>query len=141
MVQLRRRLVIPRAPGLAAVHSDDRALIRTQKNDVGIVGIDPNVLIIVPAGRAAPALPRFAAVRRFPTNYTRRVDNLWILWIEPHHRQIAATDSKSWPWIAGCAAPVFAAIVGAIKFSNRLRPYRGEQCFRRARRDDNIRRP
>src|SRR5207248_5252378 len=88
VIQLRSRLVIPRAPAFAAVDSDDRALVRSEKNDVGIIGIDPNVLIIVTAGRAAPALPRFAAVRRFPTNYARRVDNLWILWIEPRHRQI-----------------------------------------------------
>src|SRR5438477_12752683 len=111
MIQLRRWLVIPRAPGLAAVHSDDRALIRTQKNDIGIIWIDPNVLIIVAAWRAAPALPCFAAVRRFPTNNARRVHDLWIFRIEPHHREIAAADSKPRPQIVGRAAPGFAAVV------------------------------
>src|SRR4029079_12578761 len=47
MIPLRRRLVIPRAPGLAAVDSDDCALVRSEQNDAGIARIDPNVLIIV----------------------------------------------------------------------------------------------
>src|SRR5882724_2802530 len=108
MIQLRGRLVIPRAPTLTAVHSDDRTLIRTKQNDVGVVRIDPNVLIIVAARRAAPAVPGFAAVRRFPTNHARRVHDLRILRIKPHDRQIATADSKSRPRIVGCAAPRFA---------------------------------
>src|SRR5437762_8389162 len=105
VVQLGGRLVIPRAPTLASVHSDDRALVRTEKNDVGIIRIDPNVLIIVATGCAAPAVPGFAAVRRFPTNHTRRVHDLRILWIEPHHREIATADCRSGPRIVGRAAP------------------------------------
>src|SRR5262249_38280625 len=62
MIQLRCRLVIPRAPALAAVHSDDRALIRAEQNDLRIVRIDPNILIIVATGRAAPTVPSSAAV-------------------------------------------------------------------------------
>src|SRR4029077_19597116 len=30
MIQLRRRLVVPRPPALAAIHGDDRALVRAQ---------------------------------------------------------------------------------------------------------------
>src|SRR5262249_56189692 len=70
VIQLCRRLVVPRAPTLSAVHGNDRALIRAQQNDVGIIRIDPNILIIVATGRAAPAVPGLAAVRRFPTNDT-----------------------------------------------------------------------
>src|SRR6476620_11418051 len=62
MIQLRGRLVVPRAPALPAIHGDDRALVRAQQNDVGSIRIDPNILIIVAAGRAAPAVPGFAAV-------------------------------------------------------------------------------
>src|SRR5262249_54507182 len=66
VIQLRGRLVIPRTPCLPAVHRDDGALVRTEKDDVGIVRVDPNILIIVTAGCAAPAIPGFPAVRRFP---------------------------------------------------------------------------
>src|SRR4029077_2672130 len=36
VIQLRGRLVIPRAPALSAIHRDDRALVRAQQNGVGI---------------------------------------------------------------------------------------------------------
>ena len=111
MIQLRGRLVIPRAPALSAIHGDDRALVRAQQNDVGIIRIDPNVLVIVAAGRAAPAVPGFAAVRRFPTNDAGRVNDLRIFRIEPHHRQIATADSEAGPRIISCAVPGLAAVI------------------------------
>src|SRR5207245_466023 len=43
VIQLRGRLVVPRAPALAAIHGNDRALVRAQQNDVGIIRIDPNI--------------------------------------------------------------------------------------------------
>src|SRR5439155_4849 len=51
MIKLRRGLIIPRAPGRSPIHRDNRALVRAEKNDVRVVWIDPNVLIIVAAGR------------------------------------------------------------------------------------------
>ena len=39
VIQLRSRLVIPRAPALAAVHSDDRALVRTERMMSGLFGL------------------------------------------------------------------------------------------------------
>src|SRR4029434_5730161 len=39
VIQLRSRLIVPRAPALSTVHCDDRALIRAQENDVGIIRI------------------------------------------------------------------------------------------------------
>src|SRR5439155_7588009 len=78
VIQLRSWLVIPRAPTLASIHSDDRALVRTEKNNVGIARNDPNILIDVPAGCAAPAFPGLTADRRFPTNHAGRVTDLRI---------------------------------------------------------------
>jgi hypothetical protein len=111
MIQLRGRLVVPRAPALSAVHSDDRALVRAQQNDVGIIWIDPNILVIVAARRATPAVPGFAAVRRLPTNDAGRVNNLRIFRIEPHHRQIAPSNSEARARIIRCPTPGLAAIV------------------------------
>src|ERR1700719_1066715 len=41
VIQLRRRLVIPGTPRLAPVHGNDRALVGTEQNDLGVVRIDP----------------------------------------------------------------------------------------------------
>src|ERR1700683_2119485 len=47
VIHLRGRLVVPRAPRRAVIDRDRRALIARQRDDVRIVGIDPNVLIVV----------------------------------------------------------------------------------------------
>ena len=52
VIDLRGRLVVPRAPGRGAVHADDRALIAAENHPVRIVRIDPELVIIVAAGRA-----------------------------------------------------------------------------------------
>src|SRR4029077_10618032 len=61
VVELRRRLVVPGAPRLAAVHRDDRALIAADQNDARIVGVDPEPVVVVAARRAAPSRKRAAA--------------------------------------------------------------------------------
>jgi hypothetical protein len=108
---LRCRLVVPRAPGLSAVHRNDRTLVGTQQNNVGIVRIDPNILIIVAAGRAAPTVVVFSAVRRFPTNDAGRVNDLRIVRIEPHHRQITTPDPETRSRVVGCAVPCLAGVI------------------------------
>src|SRR5580700_3329495 len=52
MIELCSGLVVPRAPGPAAVQADCSALIRSQNHAVGIPGIDPYLMVIVPARRA-----------------------------------------------------------------------------------------
>ena len=139
MIQLCRRLVVPRAPGHTAIDRDDRSLVRAEQNNVGIVRINPNILIIIAAGSPAPSLPGLAAVGRFPANHARRVNDLWIFRIEPNYRQIAATDTKARARVVGRAVPDFAAVLRAIKFRDRFRPDCGEKCFRRAWRNTEVR--
>src|SRR5664279_852745 len=67
VIHLRRGLVVPRTPGRADVHGDDGPLVARQNDRVGIVGIDPAVLIVIAAGGAAKAGPDLAAVRGFPS--------------------------------------------------------------------------
>src|SRR2546423_6231890 len=64
VIELRRGLVIPGTPCLAAIDSDDRALIADQQNNLAVVGVDPEILVIVAAGGSAKPGPRFAAVAR-----------------------------------------------------------------------------
>src|SRR5207302_10512469 len=49
VIELRARLVVPGAPALAAVDSDDRSLIRSDENCLRVVGIDPHAMVVVAA--------------------------------------------------------------------------------------------
>src|SRR5205085_9157410 len=45
VIKLRRRLVVPAAPGAPAVDRDDRALIAGEQDDLRVVGADPDRVI------------------------------------------------------------------------------------------------
>src|SRR6476660_8849295 len=62
VIHLRGRLVVPTAPGLAAIDGDDRALVAAENDHISVVWIDPDVLIIVATGRAAKCRPGLAAI-------------------------------------------------------------------------------
>src|SRR5439155_24276256 len=53
VVELRRRLVVPRAPRRAPVHRDEGALIAGEQDDVGIVRVDPQTVVVVAPRRTA----------------------------------------------------------------------------------------
>src|SRR5262249_20725232 len=65
VVELGRRLVVPRRPGLAAVDRDDRALVAGQQDDVRVVGVDPEDVRVVAAGGPLERGERLGAVGRF----------------------------------------------------------------------------
>src|SRR5277367_5756537 len=52
VVELRAGLVVPTAPGFAAVDGDGGALVGREQNDARIFGIDPDCVIVVAAGSA-----------------------------------------------------------------------------------------
>src|SRR5581483_1986273 len=54
VIELRGRLVVPRAPCASTVHRYRRALIDAQEDDVGIFRIDPDGVVIVTTRRAFP---------------------------------------------------------------------------------------
>ncbi len=114
MKELRRGLIVPGAPGLSGVDADERALIADQQNDVGKVRIDPKILIIVTAGRAAKTHPRFAAVSRAHGHGAGAVNDIGILWINARNWQIASANAPGRPRISGDSSPVFPGIVGAV---------------------------
>src|SRR6185295_5760261 len=76
VIHRRRRLRVPIAPAQAAVSRDDAALVRDEKEDVRIVRIDPRLLIVVAAWRAAHGRPRDAAVIGAPENRGATVDDI-----------------------------------------------------------------
>src|SRR5260370_12067308 len=64
VVHLPRGLVVPGAPRLSAIHGYDGALIAHQQDDLRIIGIDPEILIIIPAARSPNARPSLAPILR-----------------------------------------------------------------------------
>ena len=116
VIELRGRLVIPRAPALPAIDGDDRPLIARERDDVGVVRIDPDVLIIISARCAAPAFPGFATVGRFPTDDARGINHVRVLRIEPDDRQIAPADAGTRSLIVSRDRPTLAAVIRAKKF-------------------------
>src|SRR5437016_4249478 len=71
VIELRRWLVVPRAPRLAAVARHNRALVAAENHPPRLIGIDPQLMIIV-ASRSAPE-----GLKSSPT-ITRLVDcRIW----------------------------------------------------------------
>ncbi len=114
MIHLRGGLVVPRTPGLTAVYRDDGALIADQQNDLGVIRIDPEILIIVAARRAAEASPRLGSICRFPCHRAGDIDHVGILRINARNREIAATDASRRPRIGCCLGPALASVIRTI---------------------------
>ena len=115
VVELRGRLVVPGAPGAAAVGADHRALVGGEQDDVRVVRVDPDVLVVVAARRAAQAGPGLAAVLRAHGDDGGAVDDVRVLRVDGHHRQIAAADPHQRPWVVGDALPGGAGVVRAVE--------------------------
>src|SRR4051812_26278365 len=52
VIELRRRLVVPTAPGVARVHADAGTLIAAKNHALRIAGIYPHGVIVIASGRA-----------------------------------------------------------------------------------------
>src|SRR5712692_6639348 len=79
VIKLSGRLVVPGTPRLSAVHSHDCALIAAERHSLRIVGIDPELMIIVATGRSFNRRPLLAAVRRSVNGRVRDVNDVRIL--------------------------------------------------------------
>ena len=99
VIHSRRRLRVPVAPRCTAIGRDDTSLIRDNKDDSGIVRIDPDLLVIITAGRSAHGRPVHAAVVAAPHHGRRRIHDVLVFRIHGHGRQVAAADSRQRPWV------------------------------------------
>src|SRR5262249_18356099 len=115
VVHLRRGLVVPGTPALAAVHGDDGALVAGQKDGLRVIGIDPDVLIIIAAGGAAETRPRFSAVGGFPGYGADHVNDIGVLGIECGDGEIAAPDAARRARIGRGDRPGFAGVVTVVE--------------------------
>ena len=139
VIHLRGGLVVPGAPGLAAVHADDRALVARHRDDVRVIRVDPGALIVVAAGRAAQRHPALSAVLRPVADGARDDDRVRVLRIDRRDRQIAAADAARRPRVGSDAHPVLAGVVGSVDADGARV---GDGCvnpIRIARRDRDVR--
>ena len=130
-------LGVPVAPRFAAIGGNHPALVADQQNDVGIVGIDPALLIIVAAGRAAHGGPGDAAILGAPEDRGAAIDHVVVLGVDRDGGQVAAADASQRPRIGralrtgvSASVPVLAAI-GRFIEARRLRPHRRVHRVRR----------
>src|SRR4051794_27010953 len=95
VMELRGWLVVPRAPGLAAVHADGRALIDSQGDDLRIFRVDPDGMVIVPAGSTLNGGESCAAIIRSIGGDVRNPDCILIFRIHLHAGEVVPTSPDS----------------------------------------------
>src|SRR5205085_4046193 len=95
VVELGCRLVVPTAPGLPAVDGDRRPLVGCHQDDLRLVGVDPDGVIVVAAGRSADADPSAAAVDRAVEARVRHVNDIGVLRIDFDLCEVAAAASEA----------------------------------------------
>src|ERR1700722_1405556 len=76
VINLRGGLVIPGTPGASPICTDQRALIADQQNNFRMNGTDPDILVVIAAGRAANSRPGFSGVSGAPGDGAGHIKNV-----------------------------------------------------------------
>jgi hypothetical protein len=109
VVELRGRLVVPGAPGRAAVHAHDGPLIARHDHPPGIRGIDPELVVVVAAGCALQGDEVLPAVGRAVQRRVAGVDHVPVLGVDGHGTEVPAARPD--PPVAVDEPPAGAAVV------------------------------
>jgi hypothetical protein len=115
MVQLCRRLVVPRPPRLAAVHAHHRALVAHQQHNLRVRGIHPHILVVVAARSSPETHPRLAAVFRLAGHNAGRIHHVRIGRVRHRDRQITAANLHRRTSIVGDLSPALARVVRPVE--------------------------
>src|SRR6185312_7675828 len=91
VVVLTRGLVVPGAPALGAVHADDHALIAAEDHVVGVVGIDPELVIVVAARRTLDGKEVGAAISGAVGGGVHHVQLVCVFRIHGHRFEVPAS--------------------------------------------------
>src|ERR1700752_2246669 len=113
MVKLRRGLVIPTAPGLAAVEADGGSLVCSENHAGRVFRIDPKLMIIIPARRSTQYRDRLSSILRSVESNIRHVDHVGVVWIDRDAIEIPRPAGKRRSGVG--EDPRVAPIVRAIK--------------------------
>src|SRR5215472_8267605 len=118
MVELRRRLVVPGAPDLAAIDADADALVAAKDHALGIRRIDPQGMIVVAAGSALNRSEGLSSIRRPVDRDVRKIDRVGIHGIDDHFAEVpepsanALIRSNQGPGLPGVIRAEEAALSG-----------------------------
>ena len=131
-VELPGRLVVPGAPGLAAVQRHDGALVDAEHAAFGVLGVDPELVVIVPAGGALDRRKRAARVLRPVERGVARVDDVGVARLDRDPAEVPAASPD--PRIVARERPARTVVVGAVEPAA-LGVHHGVDALRPARRD------
>ena len=113
MIELRGRLVVPGTPGRRAVDGDDGALVAGKHHALRVVGIDPELVVIVAPRRALDRRPALAPVGRPVERRVRDVDDVGVLRIDGDLAEVPAASPDA--VVARHQRPRRAGIIRAVK--------------------------
>src|SRR6266852_648263 len=112
VVELRGRLVVPGTPGLPAIHADGCALVYSDGDNVWDIGIDPNSMVVVAAGRAFDGREILARVGGSVGRSVGHIDHILISRIDAHAAEVVAASVDTFFVIH--LLPAFASVIGAV---------------------------
>ena len=111
MIQGGGGLRVPRAPRLAAVERDDRALVDHQHHDVRIVRVPPQILIVVAARGALEGQECLSTIGRLVADDIGDDDRVGIFWVDVRDHLVDAADRTC---VRRRAGPRLAGVVRSI---------------------------
>ena len=133
VVELRGRLVVPTAPSGAAVDADGGALIAREQEDLRILGVDPDGVVIIAAGRAFDGGERMTAIGGAVGGSVADVDGVFVIRRDADPGEIEAASPDALFIVH--ALEIFAGVVGTKKPSDLRSVREGENAIRIIRRD------
>src|SRR5215467_8752248 len=95
VIKLRRRLVVPGAPGLSPIQADRRSLVGSEYHSRRIFGVDPDLVIVVAAGRTAHNRNRLASVFRAIQCNVGNIQNVRITRVDGYAVEVPGTTRKA----------------------------------------------
>src|SRR5580658_4724544 len=97
---------------MTSVDCDDCALIAGDEHDLGMIRVDPDAVIIIPAGGAFERVPRHPAIGRFPNDHIRGINDILILRIGLDFGKIISPAPEALVTVE--LLPAFAGIVTSV---------------------------
>src|ERR1700682_3615643 len=88
VIELRRRLVVPGTPSLAAVARHDRALVAAENHPPRLVGINPKFVVVVSPGRPFECRERLPSVTRLVGSGVRDVHGVRVFGIQADFAEV-----------------------------------------------------
>lgn len=112
VIELRRRLVVPSAPGDSAVKRDGGPLIRTQYHVERVCRINPELMIVVASGSASNDAQCLTAVGELIERNVRIVNGIGIVRVDRNAVEIPIAAGKARVLVG--ESPCVAAVVRAV---------------------------